>query len=342
MTKWLSLFLIFFVSLFRCRRDLTFENLLLRQQLTVLKEKGFRPQLSASDRSFWVLVSKLWLSWRQALHIVRPETVIRWHREGYRRHWARKCRRKGRSMLDPQVRHLIRRMSRANPLWGAPRIHGELLKLGIEISQTTVAKYMSRNRMPPSQGWRAFLENHAGEIIATDFFTVPTATFRVLFVLVVLSHDRRQILHTNVTETPTAEWTGRQVIEAVGLDEAAKYLVRDQDCKFGEKFSRQVASAGLTEILTAPASPWQNAYAERVIGTIRRECLDHMIILGERHLRRTVRRYVDYYNGARTHLSLEKDSPRGRLVQFPNEGSICSRPHCGGLHHEYLRQDLVG
>ncbi len=240
-------------------------------------------------------------------------------------------------MLDPRIRALIRRISQANPLWRAPRIHGELLKLGIEISQTTVAKYMTRNRKPPSQGWRAFRENHAGDIIATDFFTVPTATFRVLFVLVVLSHDRRVILHTNVTTAPTAEWTARQVIEAVGLDEVPKFLVRDRDRKFGLSFSRQVESAGLTELLTAPASPWQNAYAERVIGTIRRECLDHVIILGERHLRRTIRRYAAYYNGVRTHPSLEKDSPQGGLVQFPGEGSIRSRPHCGGLHHEYLR-----
>lgn len=309
----------------------------MRQQLAVLKEKGVRPRLSAADRSVWMLVLKLWPGWREALQIIRPETVIRWHRQGFRRHWARKCRRKGRPVLDPRIRALIRRISQANPLWGAPRIHGELLKLGIEIAQTTVAKYMIRNRKPPSQSWRAFLENHAGDIIATDFFTVPTATFRVLFVLVVLSHDRRVILHANVTAAPTAEWTARQIIEAVGLDEVPKYLARDWDRKFGMSFSRKVASAGLTELLTAPASPWQNAYAERVIATIRRECLDHMIILGERHLRRTVKRYAAYYNGVRTHLSLEKDSPQGRLVQFPGEGTIRSRPHCGGLHHKYLR-----
>ncbi|MDH5345999.1 MAG: integrase core domain-containing protein, partial [Gammaproteobacteria bacterium] len=208
----------------------------------------------------------------------------------------------------------------------------------IEISQTSVAKYMIRDRKPPSQGWRTFLENHAKDIIATDFFMVPTATFRVLFVLVVLSHDRREILHTNVTELPTAEWAARQVIEAIGLDEAPKYLIRDRDRKFSELFSRKVESTGLQEVLTAPASPWQNAYAERVIGTIRRECLDHMIILGEQHLRISVKRYTDYYNGARTHLSLEKDSPKGRLVQFPSQGYVRSRQHCGGLHHEYLRR----
>ena len=193
-------------------------------------------------------------------------------------------------------------MSDANPLWGAPRIHGELLKLGIEISETTVSKYLIRERMPPSQTWRTFLENHSKDIIATDFFTVPTATFRVLFVLVVLSHDRREILHTNVSESPTAEWSARQILEAIGLEDAPKYLVRDQDRKFSEYFSRQVASVGITEVLTALASPWQNAYTERVIGTLRRECLDHTIILGEQHLRRTVKSYSDYCNTVRTHL----------------------------------------
>lgn len=338
MTKWLSIFSYFLVSLVRSRRDLAFENLLLRQQLAVMKEKGIRPQLSQTDRSFWVLVSKIWPRWRDVLHIVRPETVVRWHREGFRRHWTAKCRKRGRPPIDPAIRVLIRRMCETNPLWGAPRIHGELLKLGINVSEAVVSKYMIRHRKPPSQGWRTFLENYAKDIIATDFFTVPTATFRVLFVLVVLSHDRREILHTNVTEFPTAEWTARQVIEAVGLGDAPKYLIRDQDRKFSASFSRKVASAGLTEVPTAPASPWQNAYAERVIGTIRRECLDYTIILGEQHLRRTVKRYADYYNGIRTHLSLEKDAPKGRRIESPDEGAIKSRRHCGGLHHEYFRQ----
>jgi transposase InsO family protein len=229
-------------------------------------------------------------------------------------------------------------MSQANPLWGAPRIHGELLKLGIEVSETTVSKYLIRERKPPSQSWRTFLENHGKDIIATDFFTVPTATFRVLFVLVVLSHDRREVLHTNVTASPTAEWTARQIFEAVGLEDTRKYLIRDRDRKFSEGFSRRVASIGIKEVLTAPASPWQNAYAERVIGTIRRECLDHMIILGEQHLRRTVKSYTQYYNRVRTHLSLDKDSPQERIVQFPDRGAIQSRRHCGGLHHEYYRR----
>lgn len=338
MTKWLSILLHSLISVFRSRRDLAFENLLLRQQLAVLREKGVRPQLSQTDRSFWVLIPKIWARWRDVLHIVRPETVIRWHREGFCRHWARKCRKVGRPPIDPQIRVLIRRMCEANPLWGAPRIHGELLKLGINVSEAVVSRYMIRNRKPASQGWRTFLENHAKDIIATDFFTVPTATFRVLFVLVVLSHDRREILHTNVTESPTAGWTARQIIEAVGLDEVPKYLVRDRDRKFSAFFSRQIENIGLTEVLTVPASPWQNAYAERVIGSMRRECLDHIIILGEQHLRRTVKSYSNYYNRVRTHLSLEKDSPKKRLIQYPRHGTIRSRRHCGRLHHEYYRQ----
>ena len=271
------------------------------------------------------------------LHIVKPETVIRWHREGFRRYWIRKCRRRGRPGLDPSIKQLIKRMSQATPLWGAPRIHGELMKLGIEVSETTVSICLTRERKPPSQTWRTFLENHAEEIIATDFFTVPTATFRVLFVLVVLSHDRREVLHTNVTESPTAAWTARQIIEVVGVDEAPKYLIGDRDRKFSTYFSRQVESAGLRETLTAPASPWQNAYAERVIGTFRRECVDHTIILGERHLKRIVKRYAGYYNGVRTHLAFDKDASEPRRVQFPNDGPIRSRRHCGGLHHEYFR-----
>jgi transposase InsO family protein len=228
-------------------------------------------------------------------------------------------------------------MSLANPLWGAPRIHGEVLKLGLVVSEATVSKYMIRHRRPPSQSWRTFLENHAADIVAIDFLTVPTATFRILFVLGILSHDRRRILHTNATEHPTAAWTAQQVLEAVGLDDAPKYLLHDRDAIYGALFSRKVASVGLNEVATAPRSPWQNPYVERVIGSIRRECLNHTIILGERHLRRVIGNYVQYYNKARTHLSLDKDAPVGCPVHPPDVGSIVSRSHCGGLHHEYVR-----
>jgi transposase InsO family protein len=217
-------------------------------------------------------------------------------------------------------------MSRANPLWGAPRIHGELLKLGLTVSQATVSKYVLRPRRPPSQAWRAFLKNHAKDLIALDFFTVPTATFRVLFVLVVLSHDRRRLVHFNVTGHPTAGWTARQLVEACGLEETPRYLIRDRDQVYGERFSRQAKALDIREVVTAPRSPWQNPYAERVIGSIRRECLDHVVVIGERHLKGILSEYVDYYNGTRTHLSLAKDAPEPRSVQPPSQGRVVEVP----------------
>jgi transposase InsO family protein len=229
-------------------------------------------------------------------------------------------------------------MGRANPLWGAPRIHGELLKLGIEVSETTVSKYMIRHREPPCQTWRTFLQNHAEELIALDFLTVPTATFRVLFVLVILSHDRRRILHFNATEHPTAAWTARQLLEACGTNDAPLFLVRDRDAIYGETFRRQVATLKIQEVLTAPRSPWQNAYVERVIGSIRRECSNHIIVLGERHLRRIISSYVRYYNKTRTHISLDKDAPEGRREQPPDQGKVIELKRVGGLHHEYVRR----
>ena len=337
MTKWLNIILQSLISSTRSRRDLAFENLLLRQQLAAMKHRQPRAKLSNADRIFWVLFAKFWPNWRDALHIVTPETVVRWHRQGFRYYWTWKSRRSGRPKVDPTIRDLIRRMCRANPLWGAPRIHGELLKLGLGVSEATVSKYMIRVRRPPSQTWRTFLENHAKELVAIDFFTVPTATFRVLFVLVILSHDRRRILHFNATEHPTAAWTARQLFEAFGLDDAPSFLLRDRDAIYGDLFRRQVASLNINEVVTAPRSPWQNPYVERVIGSIRRECLDHTIILGERHLRRIIRNYVNYYNNVRTHLSLLKDAPDRRPVQAPKRGRIVSRRYCGGLHHEYFR-----
>ena len=228
-------------------------------------------------------------------------------------------------------------MCRANPLWGAPRIHGELLKLGIVVSEATVSRYMIKHRGPPSQTWRTFLDNHGNDIIALDFFTVPTATFRILFVLVILSHDRRRILHFNVTAHPTAAWTARQLSEACGMDETPRYLLRDRDAIYGEAFHRQAAALRIKEVTTAPRSPWQNPYAERVIGSIRRECLDHVIILGELHLKRILTSYVAYYHDARTHLSLAKDAPAGRVVQPVEKGRVVELQQVGGLHHLYTR-----
>jgi len=229
-------------------------------------------------------------------------------------------------------------MSVANPLWGAPRIHGELLKLGIDISEATVSKYLVRHRGPPTQNWRAFLRNHSEEPISLDFLTVPTACFKVLFVLVILSNDRRRILHFNVTDHPTAAWTAQQLVEACGMDDKATYLIHDRDAIYGKIFFRRTRALGIEEVLTAYRSPWQNPYAERVIGSIRRECLDHIIVLGPRHLKRVLTRYVDYYNGVRTHLSLRKDSPDRRPIQFSSEGRIIELKKVGGLHHHYMRE----
>ena len=337
MFKWLEIIVRALRSALRSRRELALENLVLRQQLAVLKLCHPRPRLTDTDRLFWVLISRIRSGWRGALHIVQPETVVRWHRQGFRYYWRWKSRGRGRPKIGPENRALIRRMCRSNPLWGAPRIHGELLKLGIEISESTVSKYMIRRRGPPSQTWRTFLENHARELIAFDFFTVPTATFRVLFVLVILSHDRRRMLHFNATEHPTAAWTALQLLEACGTEETPRYLIRDRDAIYGEVFHRQAGALRINQIPTAPQSPWQNPYAERVIGSIRRECLDHTIVLGERHLKRILSSYVDYYNGTRMHLSLDKDAPERRPTQPPELKSVVELKRVGGLHHEYGR-----
>jgi len=339
MVTWLWIVLGTLRSAVRTHRELAVENLALRQQLAVWKARQPRPRLTQVDRVFWVLLSRLWANWRHSLQVVRPETVIGWHRQGFRRYWTWKSqRRTGRPAIGRDLRDLIRQMSRANPLWGAPRIHGELLKLGLTVSQATVSKYMVRAPRPPSQAWRTFLKNHAADLIALDFFTVPTATFRVLFVLVVLGHARRRLMHFNVTEHPTAEWTARQLLEACAPEESPRYLIRDRDSVYGERFSRQTRMLDIREVVIAPRSPWQNAYAERVIGSIRRECLDHVVVIGERHLRAILTKYVDYYNGSRTHLSLAKDAPEARTVQRPSEGRVVAMPRVGGLHHEYTRR----
>jgi len=229
-------------------------------------------------------------------------------------------------------------MSQTNPLWGAPRVHGELLKLGIEIGQATVSKYMVRHRKPPSQSWRTFLTNHAKDIVSVDFFTVPTATFRVLYVFLVLSNARRRIVHFNVTDSPASGWIGQQIVEAFPWDTAPKYMIRDRDKKYGDEFARRVESLGIKQVLISTQSPWQNPYVERVIGSIRRECLDHVIILSERHLRRVLRDYFAYYHGFRTHLGLDKDCLKSRPVEPPDVGPIRAEPMVGGLHHRYFRQ----
>jgi transposase InsO family protein len=226
-------------------------------------------------------------------------------------------------------------MSITNPLWGAPRIHGELLKLGIDVGQTTVAKYMAKHRRPPSQGWRTFLHNHADGIASMDLFVVPTISFRLLNGLLILQHGRRQILWLGVTAHPTAEWIACQLTEAYGWTLAPRYLIRDRDAVYGEVFKRRLLAMGIRDRPTAARSPWQNGYAERLIGSIRRGCLDNVVVFGERHLRHLLKSYQKYYNEARTHLSLDKDAPASRVVQAV--GSIIAKPLLGGLHHQYVR-----
>src|SRR5215470_987253 len=327
-------------SSLRTRARMQVEILALRHQLAVFQRPKKRVSLRASDRLLWVILSRFWKHWRSALVIVKPETVSAWHRKGFRLYWRWKSRagKCGRPRVSLETRELIRQMSKANPLWGAPRIHGELLKLGIEISQATVAKYMSRQGKPPSPGWRTFLENHIQQIVAIDFVVVRTVNFRLLFVFVVLSHHRRHAIHFNVTAHPTAEWTARQIAEAFRWDSAPRYLLHDRDCIYGAEFHQRVAEMGILEVLTAPRAPWQNAYAERFIGSLRRECLDHIIIFNEASLRRILKTYFAYYDHSRTHLSLEKDAPASRAVQHPELGSVIALPQVGGLHHRYERR----
>jgi len=268
--------------------------------------------------------------------LVKPATVIQWHRLGFRLFWRWRSR-SGRPSVDHEIRDLIRQMSSGNPLWGAPRIHGELLKLGIEISQATGAKYMVRRRGAPSSTWRSFLRNRAEGIAAIDMFVVASASFRLLYVMIILARDRRKIVRTAVTEHPTAVWVSRQVTEAFPWDTAPRYLLRDRDASYGSDFQGRIEAMGITEVITAPRSPWQNAYVERVIGSIRRECLDHIVIFNERHLRRILSSYVDYYQRTRTHLSLDKDCPDTRPIQPPRIGSAVAIPQVGGLHHRYER-----
>ena len=324
---------------FRSRLALQAEILALRHQLNVLRRSaGARSQLRTSDRDLWVRLSRLWSDWRSALLIVKPETVIRWHRRGFRLYWCWKSRRAGRPDTAREIRELIRKMCSSNPTWGDPRVHAELLKLGIDLSQSTVSKYMVRHRKPPSQTWRTFLENHAKQLISVDFFVVPTIDFKLLFVFLVLAHDRRRVLHFNVTEHPTAEWAATQLAQAFPWDSAPRYLLRDRYPIYGEAFRKQAVSMVITEVLTAPKSPWQSPYVERLIGSIRRECLDHVIILGAESLRRILRSYINYYHHSRCHLSLDKDPPETREVQPPDKGIVIEIPKVGGLHHRYERR----
>jgi transposase InsO family protein len=324
-------------SPFKSTLRLEAENAVLRHQLIVLRRRLHgRVRFTNNDRWFFIQLYRWFPSILQVLSIIRPETLVRWHRAGFRCYWRWKSRPLGgRPQIETELRVLIRRMSVENPLWGAPRIHGELLKLGFEVAQSSVAKYMVKRRGPPSQGWRTFLHNHAPDIAAMDLFVVPTIGFDLLYAFVIVRLDRRDLVWINVTANPTAEWVARQLTEAFPWDEAPHYLIRDRDRIYGSVVTRRLRAMGIRDKPTAPASPWQNGFAERLIGSIRRECVDHIIVLGEMHLRQILQSYARYYNDIRTHRSLDKDAPVSRPVQ--STGSIKSHPILGGLHHHYAR-----
>jgi transposase InsO family protein len=332
LTLWL-----FVVDLFKSRSGLQAENLFLRHQLNIaLRRAPPRIRLSRSDRALLVLITKLWPHLVGVARLVQPETILRWHRTGFRLFWRWKSRnRAGRPKIDRDLRDLIRRISTENPLWGASRIHGELLMLGLEVAQSTVSKYMVRRRNPPSQSWTTFLRNHSEAIAAIDMCVVPTATFELLFAFLVLGHGRRHLLWFEVTRRPTAEWLARQITEAFPWASAPIYLVRDNDRAYGFAFQRRVRAMGIRDRPISPSSPWQNGIAERLIGTLRRECLDQMLVFGEVHLRRSLSAYATYYNQTRTHMALQKDAPIHRAVQ--RNGIIVAVPVLSGLHHRYAR-----
>jgi putative transposase len=326
--------------LFRSRLALHIEVLALRHQLAVYQRTGRRPQLRPADRVLWAWLSKAWSGWQEALVLVRPCTVISWQRKRFRDHWTRLSRRgkPGRPPVAKEIRDLIRRISVANQSWGSPRIVGELQKLGIEVARSTVEKYMVRRRKPSSPTWRAFLANHVKDLVSIDFFIVPTLRFEILFVLIVLAHDRRRVLHFNITAHPMAEWTAQQVVESFPWDTAPRFLLRDRDRIYDTSFRHRVTSMGIAEVVTAARSPWQSPYVERMIGSIRRECLDNVVVLSDTHLRRILTDYLSHYHSWRCHRSLDMDCPEPRPVQPPEVGQVVEIVEAGGLYRHYERR----
>ena len=328
------------IGLFQSRAHPHLEILALRQRLAMVNQtRRKRLRFHCGQRLFWICLYRLWPGCLQKLRAFKPDTLVRWQRKGFRLCWTWKsrCRRDGRPPISPEVRKLIRTMSWDNIGWGAPRIHGELQLLDIHVSQATVATYMVHHPKAPSQTWRTFLDDHIKDLVSVDFFTVPTATFRIMYVFLVLRHDRGEVVHFNVTEHPTAQWTAQQMVEAFPWDPAPRYLLRDRDKVYGAIFRRRVHSLNIREVLIAPRSPWQNPYAEQLIGSIRRECLDHVIVFNELHLKRLLGAYFTYYHAARTHLALDKQCPVPRSVESSDQGSVIAFPHLGGLHHECRR-----
>ena len=342
MTIYLRHLLGWIVSAFSSRKDLILENLALRQQLLVLRAKRPRHRLTTLQKLFWITLRGWWSGWKKPLVLVTPRTVVSWHRAGFRQYWTWVSRAKqvgGRRRVSKEVRVLIFRMVAENPTWGAPRIHGELLKLGFGLSERTVSRWVQRapRDSDPAKRWLTFLRNHREAIAAMDFFTVPTLTFGVLYCFFVIGHDRRKILRFNVTRTPTALWIVQQMREAWPYATAHRFLLFDHDSKFGRDVVAAAKEMGCQPKRTSFRSPWQNGVAERWIGSCRRDLLDHVIVLNERHLKRLMSEYVRYYHEDRTHLGLAKDTPAGRPVAILSaDGSkIQSHPRVGGLHQRY-------
>lgn len=333
------LFLVLLRAFLTSRTALAVENVALRQQVAVLKLSVPRPRVRLRDRLLWVVLRRIWSAWRGSLLIVRPATVVRWHRRGWRLLWRWRSRgQSGRPTITAELRAMIRRLSSENRFWGAPRIQAELDRLGHEVAKSTVERYMVTRPGPPSGSWRAFLRNHAGEILACDFFLIPTASFKTLIGFVVMELGRRRIVACDVTAHPTAMWAATVVRRAVlAVGGRARYLIRDRDTIYGEEFRAAMRSLGLRQVVTAYHSPLQNAHVERVIGTIRRECLDHMIVFGEEHAREILGEYVAYYNEERTHQALGAESPVVREAARAGRGPLTSVPYLGGLHHGYRR-----
>jgi putative transposase len=341
MFRFIGLCLGTLVRLLHARRSLSLENLALRQQLAVLKRRHPRPRLNLLDKLFWVVVRRFWSGWQQSLIAVTPETVVRGHRCGFRLYWkliSKVRRRVGRQSTSKEVRELIFRMVVENPTWGAPRIHGELLILSFDISERAISRWMKRApRDPePATRWLAFLRNHREAIAAMDFFTFPTITFSMLYCFFVISHDRRRILHFNVTKHPTSLWIVQQLREAFPFGSAPRFVIFDRDAKYGVAVPAAVRSLSVSPVRTSFESPWQNGVAERWVGSCRRDLLDHIIAVDERHLKRLLSEYIRYYHEDRTHLGLEKETPDGRTRTIAS-GRVLSHVRLGGLHHRYDR-----
>jgi transposase InsO family protein len=331
--------LLAYLRAFLCtRHDLGLEILALRQQVAVLKRKHPRPRLGNLDRWFWLALRRCWPRWTQALIVVKPETVVGWHRAGFRLYWRLRSRGGGRK-IGADVFETARRIAQENPSWGAPRIHGKLLKLGFDVSERTVLRYLARRVPQPgdaAKSWLAFLKNHREAIAALDFFTVPTVTFRLLYCFFVIDHGRRRILHFNVTAHPTAEWVVQQLRETFPDSARHRYMILDRDSKFSDDVIGFLRSSGIEAVRTSVRSPWQNGLAERWVGGARRECFDHVIALDEAHVRRLAREYLVYHHVDRTHDGLGKDTPCGRAVEpRPAGAELISLPRVGGLHHRY-------